>query len=576
MKLTSLFFQTFKEDPAEAEIESHKLMLRAGFIKKLSSGIYSFMPLCWRTLKKIKNIIIEEMDRIGAQEIFMPTLHPINLWMETGRYDVYRKENILFITTDRKGSQYLLGPTHEEVVTDVVRSKVKSYKDLPVMLYQIQTKFRDEIRPRFGITRAREFLMKDAYSFDESFERLNDSYNLFFEAYKKIFTRCGLNFAIAEAYSGAIGGDVSHEFMALTDVGEDIIVSCNSCDYCANLEKASAWVPLSKDVDQELLPLKLLHTPQIKTVKELANFTSILPTNMIKTLFYMFDDQPVAILIRGDREINEIKLKNTFKVNNVEMADEETIVSITNAKVGFAGPVGLKNIIIIMDESLRGGTNFLSGANKTDYHYININFGRDFKPSLIAEIKIAEEGDICPKCKNRLKISKGIELGHTFKLGEKYSRAMNALFVNRKGEYEYIKMGCYGIGVGRIMVAAIEQNHNENGINFPFLIAPYEVIIIPVNIAFPEIGKVANNLYDEMLKRRYEVLFDDRDVSAGIKFKDADLMGIPIKVIIGKSLKEGKVEIKSQIGRELVSADVKKTIEKVDEIIATLKSNYSA
>ncbi|MBW1721984.1 MAG: proline--tRNA ligase [Deltaproteobacteria bacterium] len=543
-ELPQYFIPTYKEVPAEAEVVSHQLMLRAGLIRKLTSGIYTYLPAGLRAIRKVENIIREEMNRAGAIELLMPSVQPAELWMESGRWDFYGRELLRF--KDRHNRDACLGPTHEEVITDLVRREIQSYKQMPINLYQIQTKFRDEIRPRFGIMRCREFIMKDAYSFDADEAGADHSYRLMYEAYERIFRRCGLKFRAVEADSGAIGGSFSHEFMVLADTGEDQIVSCTECNYAANLEKAEVAPEKSSDpaTEEKLKALEEVETPNQRTVEEVTAFLSVAPRQLVKTLLFLADGEPVAALVRGDHELNEIKLKNFLGADEVELADPRTVEEVTGAPMGFAGPVGLE-IKIVADQALRSMRNFVTGGNREDLHLRNVNLERDFKVDRFGDLRVISPGDPCPKCGGEIRFKRGIEVGHVFKLGTKYSRAMRAVYLDENGQERYIIMGCYGIGVGRTVAAAIEQNHDENGIIFPIPIAPFEVVILPLQMHEPEVAGAAEELYKDLVDREVDVLLDDRDVRGGIKFKDADLLGTPIRVTIGmRNLKNGQVELK--------------------------------
>ena len=564
MKFSSMFLKTMKEDPRDAEVASHRLMLRAGMIKKLASGIYSWMPYGLLALKKVEKIIREEMNAAGAQEVLMPGVQPCEIWQESGRWNVYGKELLRF--KDRKNADFCLGPTHEEVITDMVRTELNSYKDLPVTLYQIQAKFRDEIRPRFGVMRSREFLMKDAYSFDKDDEGAEKSYEAQYKAYERIFERCGLKFKAVEADSGPIGGNFSHEFMVLADTGEDIILSCSECSYAANVEKAEIRKP-EKTLQAKVAgdsPEKV-HTPDIRTVEEVCKFLGIETASLIKTMIYNTERGIVAALVRGDHEVNEAKLRRSLGVENLELADEEMIARATGAPRGFAGPVGL-NVRIVADMSLDDGP-YVAGANEHDYHIKNVWLSRDARIEKSDDIRNALPGDDCPRCRGKLQAIRGIEVGHVFKLGTKYSKTMHADFLDEKGELKPMIMGCYGIGVSRVVAAAIEQNHDGDGIIFPLPIAPFAVIVLPLDSRNPEVAATAQNLYLELKKTGLDVLIDDRDLRPGFKFKDADLIGIPYRITIGsKGLAEGLVEIRERATgnvTKISSADAMKTIAKM-------------
>jgi len=538
-----MFLPTLREAPAEAEVPSHKLMLRAGMIRKLASGIYSYLPLGLRVIRKVERIIREEMDRAGAQEVLLPAIQPRELWDKSGRWNVYGKELLRF--KDRHDHHYCIAPTHEEVITDVVRREVRSYRQLPLILYQIQTKFRDEIRPRFGIMRGREFGMKDAYSFDADDEGAEKSYQRMYEAYCRIFKRCGLKFKVVEAETGPIGGSFSHEFMVLADTGEDAIVSCSECHYAANAEKAEVTSPdPASSLSTPLKPLEKVYTPEIKAVSEVSEFLGVFPQELVKTLIFQTDDGVVAALVRGDHEINHVKLRNFLGSHVLELADEQTIVGVTGAPVGFAGAIGLHNIRIIADNAIRGMRNFVMGANEKDFHYINVNLDRDFKVDSFGDVRMITSQDRCPKCGGLIQFFRGIEVGHVFKLGTKYSEALNATYLDKEGKERLLVMGCYGIGVGRTVAAAIEQNHDSDGIIFPITIAPFQVIILPLDMSDRMIAETAESLYKSLISKEIEVLLDDRQEWAGIKFKDGDLIGIPIRVTIGrKTLDKGSLEV---------------------------------
>jgi prolyl-tRNA synthetase len=483
------------------------------------------------------------MNRSGAQEIFMPMVQPRELWEESGRWSHYGKELLRF--RDRNERECCLGPTHEEVITDLVRNEIKTYRHLPKNLYQIQTKFRDEIRPRFGVMRCREFSMKDAYSFDANEEGVDVSYKKMFDAYCRIFERCGLKFRAVEADTGSIGGSFSHEFMVMAETGEDAICFCSNCEYAANLEKAEIAMPEQREIlKEEFLPIESVHTPDMKSIEEVSSFLHVVPTNVVKTMIYSADETPIAVLVAGDKEINEIKVKNYLGCDILEMATDDMIYDVTGAPRGFAGAMGIK-ARTIADYSLINMINFVMGANKEDYHVKNVNIGRDISVEAFADLRIAKDTDLCPRCGSPYKFTRGIEVGHVFKLGIKYSKAMNATFLDKNGREQYMVMGCYGIGVGRTVAAAIEQNHDENGIIWPVAMAPYHVIITPVNVNDESVKKISEDLYKALLEKGIEVILDDRDERAGVKFKDADLIGIPLRITIGqKSLSNGKIEVK--------------------------------
>lgn len=539
MRVTQLYAPTLREDPSEAELVSHKYMLRGGFMRKSASGIYSYLPLGVRVLHKIMAIIREEMNKAGGQEILLPIIQPAELWYESNRWNDYGEE--MFKLKDRNNRQFCLGPTHEEIVTALVRSEVRSYKQLPLRIYQIQNKYRDEIRPRFGVIRSREFIMKDLYSFDKDEAGLQVSYQAMYDAYTRIFKRCGLDARPVEADTGAIGGDVSHEFMVLGEAGEAAIVYCQSCDYAANVEQAQCG-PLAAD-DGALNELAEVATPSVTTIEQLCEFLNVQPSHIIKTMIYLADDQPIAVLISGDYNVNEIKLKKLLKCNTLILADPATIEEVTKAPVGFAGPVGLE-IPLIADYSVVGKVNCVAGGNKADVYLINVNINRDYKPTQIADVREAKAGDQCVHCGGVLASARGTEVGQVFKLGTKYSQALRATFLDENGEEKPFIMGCYGIGVSRTMAAIIEQHHDEDGICWPISVAPYHVIIVPVSYKDEEQKRAAEELYQSMLEAGIEVVIDDRDERPGVKFKDADLIGYPFRITIGpKHLKDGNVEL---------------------------------
>lgn len=547
MRLSRYYIPTLKENPADAEVMSHKLLMRAGMIRKLTSGIYSYLPLGLRSINKVARIVREEMDRAGAMEVSMPMVQPADLWVETERWDYYGKE--LLRVKDRHGRDYCLGPTHEEVITDLVRGEIKSYKQLPINLYQVQTKFRDEIRPRFGLMRGREFIMKDAYSFDKDDEGAEKSYWEMFEAYKAAFSRIGLRFKPVQADSGAIGGDFSHEFMVLADTGEDTIASCKSCEFGANLEKAKVAVPEGACDDSDCPAFEEVGTPDARTVDEVCAYLNIKPKQLIKTLLLKVDGkEPVLALIRGDRELNDIKLRNLVGGNEIEMADEALVKDLTGAPVGFAGPVALsKNIRTFADHELCTESDWVTGANKADTHYRHVSLGRDCEVDKFADLRVIEETDVCPECGKEIEFTKGIEVGHVFKLGTKYSEKMDATFLDENGKAKHLVMGCYGIGISRIVASAIEQNHDENGCIFPPPIAPFEVALISLGGKDEAVAEKAEELYNIISKLDVEVAYDDRKERPGVKFADADLIGYPMQLVLGgKGLKNGIVEAKDR------------------------------
>ena len=554
MLFSKMFIPTVKEDPKEAEVASHRLMLRAGFIRRLASGVYTWLPLGLKSLRKVEQIIREEMNKKGAQEILMPAVQPKELWVESTRWEKYGKELLRFV--DRNNRELCLGPTHEEVVTDLVRREVKSYKDLPVNLYQIQNKFRDEIRPRFGIMRSREFSMKDAYSFDADEPAAEKSYGEMYDAYVSIFERCGFKFRVVEADTGQIGGSFSHEFMVLADTGEDIIISCDACGYAANLERAEVGIAGEAPAGPKIGLHKRVPTPDQRKIDEVSKFLGITPDRLLKTIIYNTDQGVIGVLVRGDREINDTKLKNLLKLDELELADERTIEEMTGGPLGFSGPIGLK-IPLYADMDLKFMENFVIGGNERDVHVVDANLG-DFAVKGFYDVKVAVAGDKCPRCDTgKLVATRGIEVGHIFKLGLKYSQAMNATFLDSEGKEQFMIMGCYGIGVGRTVAAAIEQGNDENGMILPIPIAPFEVDVLPVNTTHAESMDVARAIYDELLGKGIDVIMDDRDERPGVKFKDCDLIGIPLRVTIGeRGLKDGIVEIKKRESKEFEKVPV--------------------
>ncbi len=564
MRSSELFYPTLREVPSEAEIISHQLLLRAGFIRKASGGVYTYLPLAYRVIKKIENIVREEMDRAGGQEVLMPIMQPAELWQKSGRWEVYGDE--MFRLQDRHKRYFALGPTHEEIITTLVDGDVHSYRDLPLLLYQIQNKYRDEIRPRFGLMRGREFIMKDLYSFDIDDEGLDVSYQKMYHAYNQIFTRLGLKYRVVEADSGAIGGNESHEFMVLADSGEAEIVYCDNCDYAANVEKA-VCISEKAEIEVNLLPLGKIYTPGQRTIQDLTDFLKVGKDEQIKTLMYDADGELIAAVLRGDRELNEIKLKNALGCNELVMASEDDVRRSCHAGFGSLGPVGM-NVKIYADLEVAAMKNFACGANEDDYHFSNVNLGRDFVPEAILDIRNAVAGDPCPLCQEELKFLRGIEVGHIFKLGTKYSNVMGATFRDQNGQSLPFVMGCYGIGISRTMAAAVEQNSDENGIIWPIPIAPYHVIVVPVNSNNEEQMQTANSIYQILEQEGLEVLIDDRDERAGVKFKDADLIGIPVRITIGpKGLQENKVEVKKRWEKEVELVEIDKVRERVLDII---------
>jgi len=541
MRYSQTLLPTLKETPAEAEVVSHRLMLRAGFIRKLTAGIYSYLPMGLAAIRKVENIVREEMNRAGAQELLMPMVQPADLWRETGRYEKYGPELLRF--HDRHNRESCLGPTHEEVITDIARKELHSYRDLPINLYQIQTKFRDEIRPRFGLMRGREFVMKDAYSFDVDDEAASVSYKKMYEAYKRIFTRCGLKFRPVHADSGSIGGSFSHEFMVLADTGEDTIVVCSACEFAANMEKAAVVVEKA-ELKEPVAELEKIETPGKRKVGAVCEFLNIDPKQLVKTLVFKADDTPVAVLVRGDREVEEVKLKNLLGVAEVEMAEDKEVFDATGVPTGYLGPVGIK-IKVVADQEVANMENFYVGGNEKNYHMKNVNFDRDCVVDAVADLRQITTADPCPECGGKLELTEGIEVGHVFKLGTGYSESMNATYQDQDGKEKHFVMGCYGIGVTRVVAAAIEQNHDKDGIIFPVPIAPFSVVILNLGVNDAAITEAAEQLYKQFQAAGVEVLIDDRDERPGFKFKDADLIGIPFRVTVGKGYaKNGLVEVK--------------------------------
>lgn len=570
MRWTETLIPTLKQLPSDIEADSHRLMLKAGLIRQLSSGTYSYLPLGLRVLKKIENIIREEMNQAGGLEVLLPALQPAELWKKSGRYTDLGEDMVSFV--DRHQTEQILGPTHEEVITDLVRREVRSYRQLPLLLYQIQTKFRDEMRPRFGVIRSKEFIMKDAYSFDVDQVGLEASYNRMYEAYCRIFQRCGLKYLVVEADPGIMGGNVSHEFMVLSERGEDTVVHCSACGYAASLDMAECLKPdnqvSSQDLsNQDLESLIEVDTPGAWTIEQVSGLLKVKPEQMIKTLIYQSEDGPVAVLVRGDHEVNNTKLARALGVRELKLADEQTIKSVTGAPVGFAGPVGLKNIKIICDYQVSQLRNSVTGANKKDRHLINVNPGRDFNLDMVSDIRYITAEEPCPKCKAKISKHQAIEIGHIFKLGTKYSEALGAKYLDKSGQEQLVIMGCYGIGVNRIMAALIETSHDKDGIIWPFSLSPYQVLIVPLDVS-GQIAECAEDLYSQIQTAGIEVLLDDRDERPGIKFKDADLIGIPLRVTIGaKNLSQGKVEIRLRATQETILVDKDEVLTSVKELI---------
>lgn len=556
MKVSKLLIPTLREVPAEAEIASHCLMLRAGYMRKLAAGVYSYLPLGLRTLKKIEAIVREEMDRAGAQELLMSALLPAEYYQKSGRWEVFGSS--MFRLKDRNGRDFCLGPTHEEIFTQTVINEVRSYKEYPMTLYQIQTKYRDERRPRFGVIRGREFVMKDAYSFDRNDAELDQSYQAMYQAYCRIFDRLGLDYTVVDADSGAMGGSGSQEFMVKSEIGEDGIAYCEKCGYAANFEKAVCSVNKT-ELKPDMLPMQKVSTPHVRTIEELTTFLNTTPKAFAKTLLYRADDKIVAAMVRGDRELNEVKLQNKLGCIELEMADADTVCRITNAAVGFAGPVNLP-IEVYCDLEVAEMVNMIVGANETDFHFENVNIDRDFTPTAILDLRLIEKGDPCPHCGEPMGVAQGIEVGHIFKLGTKYSDALGLTFLDENGEEKTVTMGCYGIGVSRCLSAILEQNNDENGMIWPVAVAPYQAIVVPVNYKDPIQSKIADEIYESLQKQGVEVLLDDRDERPGVKFKDADLIGIPVRITVGKKAVDGLVEYKLRTGSDAIDLSAEEAI----------------
>ncbi|MBQ1471863.1 MAG: proline--tRNA ligase [Eubacterium sp.] len=572
MRLSQMHIKTLREVPNEAEIPSHILLLRTGMIRKLVSGVYGFMPFGWRTVRKIEQIVREEMDASGAQEIHMSAVQPAELWEESGRWNAYGPE--LWRIKDRNGRDFCLGPTHEEIFTDIVRNDISSYRQLPEMLYQIQTKYRDEARPRFGLMRSREFIMKDCYSFDTDVEGLDRSYQIMYDAYDRIFRRCGLTFRPVEADSGAIGGSNSHEFTALSEVGESDIAYCEHCNMAATTERA-ACVDAPAQEDVEMLPMEEKFTPGTKTIEDVANYLGLSQEQTIKALLFVTYDEEgeengyVAAFVRGDRDLNMTKLVNALDIaeHQIEFADEEKMGAATGCVGGFTGPTGLHDCTLVVDSELPGLKNLCAGACKEDHHLINVNYGRDYKADIITDLKVLKEGDPCPVCGQPVKHARGIEVGQVFKLGTKYSASMGATYLDENQKEQLIEMGCYGIGITRTMAAIVEQHHDEDGIIWPISVAPYHVIITLVKPNDEAQKALGEKLYEDLQKAGVEVLLDDRKERPGVKFKDADLLGIPVRITVGKLAGEGKVEYKLRREEDKVEISVEEALEKTVALV---------
>ena len=562
MRLSKTHIPTLKEAPAEAEIPSHILMVRGGYLRKLAAGVYSFLPLGWRVVSKIERIIREEMNRAGAQEVFLPAVIPAELWQESGRWERYGEQLLRF--KDRKGADFVIGPTHEEAMVDLVRGDVRSYRQLPLNLYQIQTKFRDELRARAGLMRGREFIMKDSYSFHATEDDAKREYQNMYDTYVRIFQRCGLAFRAVEADTGAIGGSQSHEFQVLTETGEDALLACDACAYAANVEEAKARAPVAAAPTSAAI--EKVATPNKKTIEEVTAFLGLAPADLVKTLIYLADGKPVAALVRGDRNLNEIKLKHALQVRELVLAADKAVEDATGAPVGFAGPVGLK-IPIYCDLEVCAMSAFVCGANAADAHYKNVVAKRDYQPTVCGDFRDAAVGDACPRCESGHFIGyRGIEVGQVFLLGTKYSVPMKCNFLDADGKEKPMVMGCYGVGVTRIAAAAIEQNHDKDGIVWPVAIAPFEVALVSLQVGDARVSEVAERLYTELVQAGIEVLFDERDERPGVKFKDADLIGLPYRIAVGKKgVAEGVVELKARRSPEVLKVKIEDVVRVVSE-----------
>lgn len=567
MRVSQLYAPTLRETPAEAEVVSHQLMLRAGMIRKAAGGVYTYMPLALRVLRKIENIVRQEMDAKGSMELLMPIIQPAEMWQETGRWNVYGDE--MFRLKDRHNRDFCLGPTHEEMITTLVRSDIRSYRQLPLKLYQIQNKYRDERRPRFGLMRGREFIMKDLYSFDKDEDGLTQSYDQMYEAYTAIFNRCGLTFRAVEADGGAIGGSGTHEFMVIADSGEAAIVYCSSCDYAANVEKAELK-PIIMPAE-ELKALTVVDTPGAKSIEQVTNLLGITAEKTIKTLVYNTDKGVVIALVRGDHDVNEVKLQNIVGCLTMELADEKTVTEVLGSVPGFIGPVGIKIPMLIADSTVMNLYNAVCGANSIDKHYLNVNVTRDFSPAVVADIRLIQETDPCPHCSLPVKTARGIEVGQVFKLHTKYSKALKATYLDENGREQPMVMGCYGIGISRTMAATIEQNNDEYGIIWPAAIAPYHVVIVPVSPKDELQMTLASTIYETLNASAIEAVFDDRNERPGVKFKDADLIGYPLKITVGpKTVNENVIEVKVRRTGEVFYFDVNNYLEDIKDLLARL------
>lgn len=569
MRYSQAFIPTLKESPADAEAISHKLMVRAGIIRKLISGVYSYLPLGFKVLKKVERIVREEMDKAGCQEVLMPALQPAELWHQTGRYEVLGEELVKF--KDRSGKEMVIGPTHEEVITDIARGELHSYKDLPKIIYQIQTKLRDEPRPRFGVIRSKEFIMKDAYSFDRDEKGLNQSYKKMFGSYHRIFERCGLKAIAVEADAGFMGGSESAEFMLFSESGEDMVVVCASCGFKSTLAKAGCEEGKGNASKGKGPAIEEVDTPGVTTIEKVSQLLKSKPRQMIKTLIYLADKKPVVVLVRGDHDVNEAKLKASLKAKEINLADDKTIEKVTGGPLGFSGPCGLKAVELVIDHAVAEIEDGVTGANRKDRHLIHVLPGRDFPIKETLDIRYITEREPCPKCKKSLGIKRAIELGHVFKLGTKYSDSMKATFLDSDGKEKPFIMGCYGIGINRIIAAAIEQNNDKDGIIWPLSIAPYQAIILSLNMDDEQVIRASEELYKQFCDDGVGVLLDDRQVSPGIKFKDADLIGIPLQIIIGsRSIKKSVAEIKIRATGEKKEVPLKEAAARSKKVLDNL------
>lgn len=561
MRMSKALVPTLRDNPAEADIASHQLLVRGGFIRKSAAGLYHYLPLGKRVLAKIENIIREEMDDFGCQELLMPIVQPAELWQETGRWNAYGAE--MFRVTDRHEREFCLGPTHEEMITDLVRNEVNSYRQLPMRLYQMQNKYRDEKRPRFGLIRGREFIMQDVYSFDRNPEGLDATYWDMYKAYTNVFTRCGLNFRPIEADGGAIGDSQTHEFTALAEVGENTVEYCDACGYAANIEIAPCPKPQAPAEYEDMKEMEKVSTPDSKTIEDVSAFLKVPAEKTIKTLFFQADDEIICALVRGDHEVNDVKLQHVHPCVAIDMAEAEDVEKLVGCSFGSLGPVGLKNVKIYADWSVEHMRNLVCGANEEAYHFINVNPGRDFQVDGYFDIRMLKEGEVCPKCGEVLKSARGIEVGQVFKLGTKYSESMGATYLDENGKSQVIHMGCYGIGVSRTMAACVEQHHDDNGMIWPINIAPYHVVIVPISAKDEKQMEIAENLYEELRKRGVEVMLDDRNERPGVKFKDADLIGYPLRITVGKkSAEEQTVEYKLRTEKDNEVVAISDVVEK--------------